>query len=262
MTAAHVINTGQRYYVRSGDVESPAEVFGAAPCEDLAVLRVQDPLGGAPLALDGSPSARQGETVIALGFPEASESGTASSTRGVVSAPAAPFTRPRRGRAGVSGGHPHRHGARPGLLRRAAGRSRRSPRRRQRRRADRRTPAAGGSRAPTTRSPPSARARCSRSCAPATRSAGSGRRSATPRSATSPSAGCRPASGCRASSPRSPAALAGLRDGDYVVAVDGRPQDGTLSGWCGAAAGVRSGETLELSFLRSGRSRTVSVRLD
>jgi S1-C subfamily serine protease len=61
---------------------------------------------------------------------------------------------------------------------------------------------------------------------------------------------------------RSPAALAGVRDGDYVVAVNGRPQDGTLSGWCSAAGGVRSGETVELELIRSGERRTVPVRLD
>ena len=92
VTAAHVINTGQTYYLRSGDVEARAEVLGAAPCEDLAVLRVQNPLGGDPIALGAQPG--QGETVIALGIPEVADSGAAASTRGVVSAAAAPFADP------------------------------------------------------------------------------------------------------------------------------------------------------------------------
>src|SRR5919108_4561784 len=86
VTAAHVINTGQQFFLQSGDVESPGEVFGAAPCDDLAVLRVDDPIGAGAIALDDSSAARQGEAVLAFGYPEgAAEGEGASSTRGVVS---------------------------------------------------------------------------------------------------------------------------------------------------------------------------------
>ena len=60
----------------------------------------------------------------------------------------------------------------------------------------------------------------------------------------------------RALDPRRRAGLgadrAGLRAGDYVVAVDGRPLDGTLAGWCRAAAGLRSGDTAALRLATPG----------
>ena len=63
--------------------------------------------------------------------------------------------------------------------------------------------------------------------------------------------------------PGSGAARAGLRDGDYVVSVDGRPVGTTLSGWCAAAGGVRSGQVAELGLVRGSRAReTVPVRFD
>jgi S1-C subfamily serine protease len=261
VTAAHVINTGQRYYVRSGAVESPAEVFGAAPCEDLAVLRMQDPLGGAPLALDGSPSAGQGETVIALGFPELSESGTASSTRGVVSAPAAPFTDPaadvpeypaviRTDTAldpGFSGGPLVDLDGRLVGVNAAARTEDASGRRLQ-----------GANYAIADER--------AREVLEVLRSGDSlgwiGATFGYPSERDLAARGLPPGLWVQGAVERSPAARAGLRDGDYVVAAGGRPMDGTLSGWCRAAAGVRSGQTVELDVLRSGRNRTVSVRLD
>ena len=43
VTAAHVVNSGRRFFVRAGARETEARVVGAAPCEDLAVLRVAGP---------------------------------------------------------------------------------------------------------------------------------------------------------------------------------------------------------------------------
>jgi len=63
--------------------------------------------------------------------------------------------------------------------------------------------------------------------------------------------------------PESGAARAGLRDGDYVVALNGRPVGATLSGWCGAAAGVGSSERAQLGLASPGEEpRTVEVRFD
>ena len=91
VTAAHVINEGERYRVGGRD----AEVVAAAPCEDLALLRVRglDGLESAPLG-KGS-SVEQGETVVALGFPaRAAAEDKVTSTRGVVSATDAQFRDP------------------------------------------------------------------------------------------------------------------------------------------------------------------------
>jgi len=63
--------------------------------------------------------------------------------------------------------------------------------------------------------------------------------------------------------PGSGADRAGLRDGDYVVSVDGRAVGTTLAGWCSAAGGVRSGQVAQVGIVRGNRSReTVPVRFD
>jgi len=49
----------------------------------------------------------------------------------------------------------------------------------------------------------------------------------------------------------------------YVVAIDRRPLDGTLSGWCRAVAGIASGQTAELELrFGNGERRRVDVRFD
>jgi serine protease Do len=49
--------------------------------------------------------------------------------------------------------------------------------------------------------------------------------------------------------------------GELIAAVDGRPLDGTLSGWCSATQGVESGGTAALEVVDSdGGRRTVEVR--
>ena len=86
VTAAHVLNRGERYFVTAGGEESEAKVVGVAPCDDLAVLQAESAVGQAALPLAGE-AAAQGETVLAFGFPETAADGEpASSTRGVVSA--------------------------------------------------------------------------------------------------------------------------------------------------------------------------------
>lgn len=57
-----------------------------------------------------------------------------------------------------------------------------------------------------------------------------------------------------------PAARAGLRPGDLIVAVDGRPVRGSadLRNRIGL---LRAGQTVELTVLRDGRRRTVEARL-
>jgi S1-C subfamily serine protease len=259
VTAAHVINTGQRFYVQSGNVESPAEVFGAAPCEDLAVLRVPDPIGAGALA--DHASAGQGETVLALGYPAVAESGPAASTRGVVSGPAAPFTEPapdvpeypaiiRTDSAldpGFSGGPLVDLDGRLVGVNAAA-----------------RTEDASGRRLQGANYaiPAEHAAEVLEELRAGNSLGWIGATFGYPTERDLVERGLPPGLWVQGVLQRSPAALAGVRDGDYIVAANGRPMDGTLAGWCRAAGEVRSGATVRLELLRSGAGRTVTVRLD
>ena len=91
VTAAHVINEGEQYRVGG----KPATVVAAAPCEDLALLRVPGASGLETAPLGKGSSLEQGETVVALGFPASAEPGDrVTSTRGVVSATDVAFRDP------------------------------------------------------------------------------------------------------------------------------------------------------------------------
>jgi S1-C subfamily serine protease len=262
VTAAHVVNTGQRFFVRSGASESEAEVVGVAPCEDLAVLRASGPLAGEALALDDAGAARQGETVLAFGYPASAEAEPAASTRGVISAAGTAFRDPapdvpsypsviRTDSAldpGFSGGPlVDLDGRLVGIN--AAARS---------------EDAEGRLLQGANYAIAADRARA---VLDVLRSGDSlawiGATFGYPSAQDLAGRGLPPGLWIQGVVPASPAARAGLRDGDYVVAVDGRALDGTLSGWCRAAGGLRSGETaeLELSGPRDA-TRTVAVRLD
>jgi S1-C subfamily serine protease len=89
VTAAHIVNLGTEVTVDG----QAAEIAGVAPCQDLALLRL--PTTGAPLELAAAGGWEQGETVLALGYPEAALEGEpASSTRGVVSSARTQFRDP------------------------------------------------------------------------------------------------------------------------------------------------------------------------
>jgi S1-C subfamily serine protease len=91
VTAGHVVNEGERYRVGG----QPAEVVAAAPCEDLALLRVRGAGGLETAPLGTGSELEQGETVVALGFAaNAAPGDAATSTRGVVSATSAAFRDP------------------------------------------------------------------------------------------------------------------------------------------------------------------------
>jgi len=95
VTTAHVINEGVRYRVAAGGRARAAELVAAAPCEDLALLRVRGLSGVRSAPLGTGADLEQGETVVALGYPaSAAPSDTVTSTRGVVSAPRATFRDP------------------------------------------------------------------------------------------------------------------------------------------------------------------------
>jgi S1-C subfamily serine protease len=256
VTAAHVVNRGERFFV--GDRE--AKVVGAAPCADLAVLRVAGRLDAGPLRL-GEP--HQGETVLAFGMPEvAGDNEPASSTRGVVSAARAGFDDPAADvpaytdairtdtalDAGFSGGPlVDLDGRVVGIN--AAARTTGAD--------DRPLQGANYAVAAERARPALDALRRGRS------TAWIGAMLGYPPARDLAERGMPEGLWIQGVVPGSGAARAGLRDGDYVVAVDGRPVGATLSGWCKAAAGVRSGTTaqLELAAPNGGR-RTVDVRFE
>jgi S1-C subfamily serine protease len=95
VTAGHVINEGERYRVGAGGEGRAAELVAAAPCEDLALLRVRGAAGLRSAPMGKGAGLEQGETVVALGFPGSAAPGDAvTSTRGVVSATSATFRDP------------------------------------------------------------------------------------------------------------------------------------------------------------------------
>ena len=95
VTNFHVINGGDKFDVRVGDEFRDAKVVGAAPCDDLAVLEVDDADGLRDLSLGSQEDLEQGQEVVALGFPaNASLRGELTSTAGVVSVPRSAFTLP------------------------------------------------------------------------------------------------------------------------------------------------------------------------
>ena len=86
VTNAHVVNGGTSFTIGVVDERRTAELVGVAPCEDLAVLRVQDTDGLRTMQLGSQAALRQGETVVALGFPaSAAQRSELAATVGVVS---------------------------------------------------------------------------------------------------------------------------------------------------------------------------------
>jgi S1-C subfamily serine protease len=85
-TDFHVIDGGNAFAVGKGDSEQPATLVGAAPCDDLAVLRVSDTKGLKTMPLGSQKGLNEGESVVAIGYPaNASLRDNLTSTAGVVS---------------------------------------------------------------------------------------------------------------------------------------------------------------------------------
>ncbi len=80
VTNNHVIAGGTDITI-SGENMTPrsANIVASAPCEDLAVLHVDDKAGMATAQLGSQSALRQGDAVLAIGYP-----GTASSVRNLV----------------------------------------------------------------------------------------------------------------------------------------------------------------------------------
>jgi S1-C subfamily serine protease len=95
VTAAHVVNEGTTYRVAVDGQVRPAKLVGNAPCEDLALLRVEGAVGLRDAPLGKGAGVQQGETVVALGLPAgAAATDKATSTRGVVSSESTTFRDP------------------------------------------------------------------------------------------------------------------------------------------------------------------------
>jgi S1-C subfamily serine protease len=223
-----------------------------APCEDLAVLRVAGGLGGPELAFGG---AGRGDPVVALGFPATAQAGDlAEPARGVVSAEDAPVPDATPEVPNV----PHSlqsdmvldPGFSGGPL------------------VDRDGKVAGvevairGRRASAV---PADRAAAVVERLRAGRSAGwMGAQLGYPVPVDVSRFDYPPGLWITGVLPGSGAARAGMRAGDYIVRVDGRPVGTTLAGWCAAAGDLRSGQVARVELIRvtdSSRA-TVPVRFD
>lgn len=85
-TNFHVVNGGTEFDVTASGGGREATLLAAAPCEDLAVLKVDDTEGLEALPLGEQGSLEEGEPVVAVGFPgNATTEEELSSTAGVVS---------------------------------------------------------------------------------------------------------------------------------------------------------------------------------
>jgi pSer/pThr/pTyr-binding forkhead associated (FHA) protein len=69
ITNFHVVEGGDNFLVAGGISERPASLVAAAPCHDLAVLQVANTAGLRTMPLGSQSDLRQGDTVIALGYP-------------------------------------------------------------------------------------------------------------------------------------------------------------------------------------------------
>ncbi len=95
VTNFHVVNGGQEFRVGvDGDLRA-ARVSSAAPCDDLVILQVSDKSGLKNFPLGSQKNLKQGEQVVAVGFPaNASLDDNLTSTAGVVSAVQSSFREP------------------------------------------------------------------------------------------------------------------------------------------------------------------------
>ncbi len=81
VTNAHVASAAKTFQVGFGDEDlQPARVVGVAPCDDLAVLEVEDTAGMETLSLGSQAGMEQGDRVFVVGYP-----GNASTAHELVS---------------------------------------------------------------------------------------------------------------------------------------------------------------------------------
>jgi S1-C subfamily serine protease len=69
VTNQHVVNAGTTFAVGVGNDQRDARIVASAPCDDLAVLRVQNTKDLKTLPLGSQGDLNRGDKVVALGFP-------------------------------------------------------------------------------------------------------------------------------------------------------------------------------------------------
>jgi serine protease Do len=95
VTNFHVVNGAEAIEVAVEEDSRPAELVAAAPCDDIALLKVDDTDGMETMALSSQDDVKQGDEVIALGFPaNASLQDNLTSTTGTVSVVESSFNLP------------------------------------------------------------------------------------------------------------------------------------------------------------------------
>jgi S1-C subfamily serine protease len=95
LTNFHVVNGGTQFKIGFQEDLRDARLIAAAPCDDLALLKVADTDGMKTMALSSQGDLKQGDQVVALGFPaNASLQSKLTSTAGTVSVVKSAFRLP------------------------------------------------------------------------------------------------------------------------------------------------------------------------
>jgi S1-C subfamily serine protease len=95
VTNFHVVNAGNEVSVAVDGAEREGKLIGAAPCDDLAVVQLEERDGLETLAIAEPDTIDQGEQVIAVGFAAgAGDEDKLTSTTGVVSVASQPLKSP------------------------------------------------------------------------------------------------------------------------------------------------------------------------
>src|SRR3954451_20834120 len=95
VTNFHVVNGGANLLVGLNGDQRDAALYSAAPCDDLAVLKVSDTHGMKTFPLANQGDIKEGDRVVAVGYPaNAALDTTLTSTEGVVSVAHSSFRAP------------------------------------------------------------------------------------------------------------------------------------------------------------------------
>lgn len=95
VTNQHVVNQGEEFQVIVNDQPRSARLLGSAPCDDLAVLKVDDTSGLVTLPLGSQSDLKEGHTVVAVGYPgSVSAEAKLTANTGIVSVVQTKFDEP------------------------------------------------------------------------------------------------------------------------------------------------------------------------
>jgi S1-C subfamily serine protease len=96
VTNFHVVNGGANLQVAQNGDQRDATLYSAAPCDDLAVLKVSDTHGMKNFPLANQADVKEGDRVVAVGYPASAalDNSTLTSTEGVVSVVRSSFNAP------------------------------------------------------------------------------------------------------------------------------------------------------------------------